>query len=854
MERTVFNAALAGLLHDIGKFALRAGEKPAGGWKAAEKEAGYVHAAVSWQVLDKDLPCRWRDELRPILYHHKLNDATEQNLVSPTEAHRLALADWLSSGEREEAEEEDPQGVPYVLSPLSRLAGHTARRFYPALSLRELDRENAIPAERGPRSGKEDFERLWEGFLREAGERLNLISDEQRYLEALYALLQEYTWCVPSAYATYVSDVSLFDHARTTAALNVALTMDGRDLAWCKAALAALRNKDKPAPELEEAAALLIAGDISGVQHFIYTITSSGAAKSLRGRSFYLSILTEAVARFVLRRLGLPITNLIYAGGGNFIILAPVRAKGQLRSIQAEISRILIDAHDGHLHLALAGSPVRLGDFRIGRFAQAWKVMHTDLAKEKLHPFAYLGKEALGELVGSPMGEGGDDDSVCKVCEHEFGPGEDKHAEESAGESITKCAMCYSFEKLGNYLARARWLVRVHYPPADQPDAQSLYAKGWKGVLRAFGLDIWAVGDLNEVRVGEAAEMVAFHSMAGDGAEKLPKAWDSKAVPVFRPFAQLVPLTVENGEERPKTFDELCEESRGGFKRWGVLRMDVDNLGFLFEKGFTQYKKDEADEKEVNRLSLSRVAGLSFAMGLFFEHLLPMYGTSEVNQDFAGRLYIQYAGGDDLFVVGSWDALPLFALEVRKAFRRFACENPSVTLSGGITLAPEKYPLYQAAKDAEDAENAAKRYRRPAKEMGEEAHEKKREKDALHFLGVSLGWEHFIEAWELMDKLTAWVHADHIPKAVLQFYVMLYVTYREESRRAAASGRCAEDQLYLGPWVWRHAYHLARRLEGERIPEEVKTALWECERRLLQAPVEMEIMGLSARWAQYLTR
>ena len=70
--------------------------------------------------------------------------------------------------------------------------------------------------------------------------------------------------------------------------------------------------------------ALLIGGDISGIQKFIYTIASKKAAKTLRGRSFYLQLLTEAVLRFVLGELELPYTNVIYAGGGHFFLLAPL--------------------------------------------------------------------------------------------------------------------------------------------------------------------------------------------------------------------------------------------------------------------------------------------------------------------------------------------------------------------------------------------------------------------------------------------------------------------------------------------------------------------------------------------------
>ena len=87
---------------------------------------------------------------------------------------------------------------------------------------------------------------------------------------------------------------------------------------------------------------MLVGGDISGVQNFIYTITARGAAPTLRGRSFYLQIVTEALARYLLRRLDLPVTNLIYAGGGSFFLLARPGDGERLPRLQQEISRILL--------------------------------------------------------------------------------------------------------------------------------------------------------------------------------------------------------------------------------------------------------------------------------------------------------------------------------------------------------------------------------------------------------------------------------------------------------------------------------------------------------------------------------
>ncbi|WP_234901075.1 hypothetical protein, partial [Mycobacterium tuberculosis] len=66
---------------------------------------------------------------------------------------------------------------------------------------------------------------------------------------------------------------------------------------------------------------LLTTFDVSGIQDFIYTIHSSGAAKMLRARSFYLEMLTEHLIDELLARVGLSRANLNYSGGGHAYLL-----------------------------------------------------------------------------------------------------------------------------------------------------------------------------------------------------------------------------------------------------------------------------------------------------------------------------------------------------------------------------------------------------------------------------------------------------------------------------------------------------------------------------------------------------
>ena len=39
----------------------------------------------------------------------------------------------------------------------------------------------------------------------------------------LYYLLEKYLWCVPAQTTNYIPDISLFDHAKTTAAIALCL-------------------------------------------------------------------------------------------------------------------------------------------------------------------------------------------------------------------------------------------------------------------------------------------------------------------------------------------------------------------------------------------------------------------------------------------------------------------------------------------------------------------------------------------------------------------------------------------------------------------------------------------------------
>src|SRR5262249_44648798 len=121
----------------------------------------------------------------------------------------------------------------------------------------------------------------------------------------------------------------------------------------------------------------LIGGDFPGIQHVIYTISSKGAAKSLRGRSLFLQLLGDGVVRRILAHesLNLPWMNVVYMAGGNFVILAPADVEGVVPEIEVDVNSKLLHTFHGDISLSLACQPIEAGV--IGQSEAFWQTYST---------------------------------------------------------------------------------------------------------------------------------------------------------------------------------------------------------------------------------------------------------------------------------------------------------------------------------------------------------------------------------------------------------------------------------------------------------------------------------------------
>jgi CRISPR-associated protein Csm1 len=208
-----------------------------------------------------------------------------------------------------------------------------------------------------------------------------------------------------------------------------------------------------------------------------------------------------------------------------------------------------------------------------------------------------------------------------------------------------------------------------------------------------------------------------------DSVEKVSAVTDSNTlflvnnwtVNDYRKGCNIVPLLLGNyakeSEVEPGTTiraNELASKATG-IKRVGYLRMDVDRLGQIFAKGLGENQ------------TLPRLAALSRQMSYFFKVYLNSLAENRLHnlpkphekvkcltQKPRQNLLFIYAGGDDLFISGAWNEVVEFAFDVYQCFRAYTGKNPDITLSGGISLADAKFPLYQAADESGEAEEEAK--------------------------------------------------------------------------------------------------------------------------------------------------
>jgi CRISPR-associated protein Csm1 len=861
----------------------------------------HVHAAytaIGFDLLEKHLPQLTGGDVAPFAAW-KTRDADDSLINAAARHHKpetclqwiVATADRLASGfEREEFEEYNRAADE---EPGRKLNHYTTRQWTllesiclerpegrpetPAwrYRLKPLSPEAIFPVsakgyeDGGEAQAKAEYLVLWDEF-RKGLERIPEPHRENLplWLDHFDSLWLAYTHAIPAATAGIGGkvrpEVSLYDHSKTTAALAVALWRYHADR---KDDPVAVREQlraqwDRERQEREsfdlsrqawgEEKFLLIQGDLFGIQDFIFATggeTQKRAAKLLRGRSFYVSLLAELAALRILEALDLPATSQVVNAAGKFLIVAPntPEASEKLDAVRAEFDRWFLRHSFGQSGIGIACVPACCDDFRAGGkneaspFRGLMERLFKALEIAKLRRFGLCGEEPAPAVF----------DGFLERFEHGECKIDGRSPAEAREGGVWMSQLAADQIDIGHWLANRDRLLITQERVMPLHEGQRLNQLR----LDIFGFHVLFTATEEETgRFGQEAK-----------TGNLRRAWDfslpeSATGALWRGYARrhinaYVPRFgetnaweaeryqgIENAEdfdphpEEIKTLNHLARDDRRmdehgrwvGAEALMTLKGDVDNLGRIFQKG-------------LERPTFAKMAALSRQMNAFFAVRLPWLCATEYRDT-----YTVFAGGDDFFLIGPWHSTLRLAQAMKTEFARYVAGNPDIHFSAGLSMTKPGLPIRQLADLAEDALDAAK------------AHNPSRAntppKNAATTFGQSVAWKDFDELMKLERRLADIAGEQGLSTGYL-YGLLRYIdmaenerAYREALKRGETPNIAIENAL----WHSHFAYQ-TRRLVETRFRDVEDPKQREALRQALQARLAEDIanQGIEKHGAAY---
>ena len=451
----------------------------------------------------------------------------------------------------------------------------------------------------------------------------------------------------------------------------------------------------------EQEVFMMISGDVSGIQDFIYTVPSTGALKSLRGRSVYLEILLESIIDSLLEDLHLSRCNVLYSGGGHFYILGPATetAKGIVRALEAAVNQWLLEHVGTKLYISLGmatctGNDLINGEKQHKLFGEASR----ETGKGKISRYT---KKILEDLFNpnssiNSVREGDKECSICHTSSVELKIYGDT-------ESLA-CHMCDSLYHLGEVLVQSEESV---LGIAEEQEVLEMIPSIPIYSSNATNLYVISKRKLEELGYSATWKHIYVINEAETGSKVASRLWIADYV-----------SRKPNGEVY--TFEDLAQMSgteKVGMQRLGVLRADVDDLGAAFISGFISDTK----ENPYHFNTFSRYADLSRALSMFFkvgvnkivsgnvngvEDVKDTYRLWNKDTSEKGHIHIIYSGGDDVFLVGPWDELIEVAIDIRNRLKDLT--GGKITMSAGLGMFTHNFPITKMAEITGNLESTAK--------------------------------------------------------------------------------------------------------------------------------------------------
>ncbi len=462
----------------------------------------------------------------------------------------------------------------------------------------------------------------------------------------------------------------------------------------------------------------IIKGDISGIQNFITNISTEDALRNLRARSFYITILTDVLAYELVSRLGLGNgkDDILLSAGGHFFITSDNPNETIVDDIELEVNSWMLKKFGGVLGLVL----------EVGKNIEDVNKKVAMKKNNKFKRLIYNSKnnknlyEQLFKFMPSDEGER----KRCRTCKsvksiNEIFPIKSDYR------YIEICEFCKSLMNWGKYLPSAKYVLMVHGNRDDFERVKHLTVPmpfdDSNKVRQVFIFDkdqCLLHSDDEEIKLDEISQNLSNLSLRRFVINEKETDFKTYLLGNLAAFKQ------ENGRKQLLSLDEIVKlpkdmknENRTGADLIGTLVMDVDGLGNIFKN-----------------INIEDSVKLSCHLDFFFKYLINKYQNKYQN------LTLIYSGGDDLAIIGRWDAIIKFACEFRSEFDKWiekinANNNKfnarAITISASCYIDKPKFPVESAMK--------------LAKEALDEKAKKLDGKNAFCLFDVPLKWNNYLE-------------------------------------------------------------------------------------------------------------
>ena len=639
------------LLHDIGKVVHRSGNSD-------------NHSESGYDFLKNNVGFDNADVLNCVKYHHS-NSIKSSELCVDNLAYITYIADNIASGiDRRHNSSYESYGFDKkqpLESVFNILNGNNEKKHY-RHNLLDISKGVIYPTD-GETKLDTDFYSIVVDNIKDS---LRGIEWSKKYINSLLSVLEANLSFIPSSTnRTELADISLYDHLKLSAAIASSINsyLVENNISNYR------KNLFENAVEFyNKKTFLLFSMDISGIQSFIYNISSKGALKSLRARSFYLDILMESIVDDLLDELDLTRANLIYSGGGHTYIILPNtnRTKDKLASYEKKINDWFIENFDIQLYIAsgyVECSSMDLRNEPEGSYEELYRTMSKVISSKKSNRYEFQDIVKLNSSRETGKKE-------CKIC---------RRVDRVDVDSV--CSICHSLRRLSREILENN--ENINY---KKDYFVISHDTNLEGVILPNNKVLFSMSksELKEFMKKDSYVRTYTKNKLHTGKDVDSNLWVGDYT-------------------LGQNFDELEQQSKG-IKRLGVLRADIDNLGTAFVSGF---KGKDGNNKNV---TLSRTATLSRNLSLFFKgyinNILSEGKYNKLRSNSKRNVSIVYSGGDDVFLVGAWNDIISAAIDLRDALKEFT--QGTLTISAGITIHKSGYPVNIMAKDTAKLEDVSK--------------------------------------------------------------------------------------------------------------------------------------------------